>query len=456
MEEKLSRRHFLRNSAVVGAVALPFGALILEACSPSSSPSASAASSAAASAAAPASAAASVSPIPSMAANKAAGAKIMIAPPVANNVYWDAYASAAAYAAAVLGMGSQYVNFNGDTNAQVAAFENAATLGLQGAITMANTAAVSPQLFGTAQKNGTLVVNSWSNQPWSTPLDIGDAYVSYLEISNDRSYEVLSDLVFKKMNGKGKVIHISGAAGNSASDARDAGLARTLKKYPDINVVATEYGGFSRTTTIPVVENLLTTHPDVDAILCQNDDEAIGAITVCKSKGIKPLIVGYDAVPEMIDAIEKGDAFATIANNAPWLGGAAVVRIFDAINGLLPSPLERMMQFESFAISGAEAAKAYKALFFSPGQYPYDYTKMSRFLHPNDWDPQVAMWTIRPDEYWAATPKPSGYTLPSAYTSATEADFAKIDAQYLGQVKSNPFDQILKLTNPVADVRSWK
>ena len=85
--------------------------------------------------------------------------------------------------------------------------------------------------------------------------------------------------------------------------------------------------GFSRTTTIPIVENLLTTYPDVDAILAQNDDSALGAITVVKQRGINPLIVGYDAVPEMVDAIAAGDAFATIANNAPWLGGAAVVHL---------------------------------------------------------------------------------------------------------------------------------
>ncbi len=380
----------------------------------------------------------------------------MIAPPVANNVYWDAYAASAAYAAKSLGIDSKYVNFNGDTNAQIAAFENAPTLGIGGAITMANQAAVSPQLFGTAQKNGTYVVNSWSNQPWSTPLDIGDHYAQYLEISNDRSYEALADLVFQKMGGKGKIIHISGAAGNSASDDRDAGLARALKKYPGIELLATEYGGFSRTTTIPIVENLLTTYPDVDAILAQNDDSALGAITVAKQRGIKPLIVGYDAVPEMIDAIAAGDAFGTIANNAPWLGGAAAVRIFDALNGVAYDPLERMMQFESFVISTPDAANAYKEKFFTPGQYPYDYAKMSRFLHPDDWDPQVAMWAIRPEEYWARTPKPAGYELPAPYKEATEADYAAIDALYAEHLKVNPFDDIIALTDPVADVRSWR
>jgi ribose transport system substrate-binding protein len=456
--EKMSRRLFMKNASLVSLAALPLGAIFLEACSASGSSSAPASAAAAPTATSASVTSGAVTGAASAAAasNAATGQKVMIAPPVANNVYWDGYSAAAAFAAAQLGMGSHYTNFNGDTNAQIAAFENAPALGLKGAITMANTAAVAPQLFASAQKNGILTINSWNNQPWTTPPDIGDAYVEYLEISNDRSYEVLADLVFKKLGGTGNVIHVSGVAGNSASEARDAGLKRALAANPGIKLLGEQPGNFSRTDTIPVVENLLTTYPDVQAILCQNDDSALGAITVAKQKGIKPLIVGYDAVPEMIDAIVAGDAFATIANNGPWLGGAAVVRIFDALNGVQLDPLERMMQFESFAISTPDAAKAYKDLFFSPGQFPFDYQRMSRFLHPNDWDMQVAMWTIRPDEYWAGTAKPSGYQLPAGYQNKAEADFGKIDDLYKQHLQADVFDQIIKLTNPVADVRSWK
>lgn len=435
-----------RDLALMGVLALALSGLAAG-CGATASPSGQAPS---------APAATSSAPVPAAPSNAATGQIVMIAPPVANNVYWDAYSAAAAYAAATLGMESHYANFNGDTNAQIAAFENAPTLGISGAITMANQAAVSPQLFGTAEANGTKVVNSWSNQPWSTPLDVGDSYLQYLEISNDRSYQVLAELVFAELGGSGKILHISGAAGNSASDARDAGLARALEKFPDIELLATEYGGFSRTTTIPIVENLLTTYPDVDAILAQNDDSALGAITVVKQRGINPLIVGYDAVPEMVDAIAAGDAFATIANNAPWLGGAAVVRIFDALNGVTYDPLERMMQFQSFVISTPEAATAYKEKFFAPGQFPYDYPKMSRFLNPDDWDPQAAMWTIRPDEYWASTPMPDGYELPAAYREATEESYVAIDGMYADHLVSNPFDEIIALTDPVAEVRSWR
>ena len=116
--DNMSRRAFMKNAGLASLAALPLSAIILEACSSAASSSAPAASSAA-SGAAPAGS----SGAPSAASgsnNAATGQKIMIAPPVANNVYWDGYSAAAAFAAAQLGMGSHYVNFNGDTNAQIA------------------------------------------------------------------------------------------------------------------------------------------------------------------------------------------------------------------------------------------------------------------------------------------------------------------------------------------------
>ena len=239
--------------------------------------------------------------------NAATGQTVMIAPPVANNVYWDAYSAAAAYAAATLGMQSHYANFNGDTNAQIAAFENAPTLGISGAITMANQAAVSPQLFGTAQANNTKVVNSWSNQPWSTPLDIGDQYLQYLEISNDRSYEVLAELVFEKLS--------RGPARSCTSPVRRATPlpTRVTRASPERSRSLPRH----RAPRQPVRRLL---EDDDDPI----DREPIDDLPGCRrhplpnngsppsapspsssSASIDPLIVGYDAVPE-IDRCDRG------------------------------------------------------------------------------------------------------------------------------------------------------
>ena len=82
---------------------------------------------------------------------------------------------------------------------------------------------------------------------------------------------------------------------------------------------------------------------------------------------------------------------------------------------------------------------------------------MSRFLHPDDLrTPRRRCGPSAPIEYWASTPKPDGYELPAPYLAATEETYTAIDAIYAEHLSSNPFDEIIALTDPVAEVRSWR
>ncbi|TQJ68417.1 ABC-type sugar transport system substrate-binding protein [Arthrobacter sp. SLBN-100] len=388
------------------------------------------------------------------AADGAGAAGILVAPPVANNLYWDGWVKAATAAAAALGTSPKVENFNGDTQAQLASFSNVPNLGLKGVMTMANVAASSPQLFGTLERQTTFGTNCHSNQPWSTPLDVGDHYVGYFDFPHQASFESLCTYLFDKMGGSGKIIHITGVQGVVASDFKDYAMDKLLaEKYPRIQLVARQPGNFGRVATVPVVENLLTAHPDVDAIICQNDDSALGAISVLKKKGLdKVLVVGADAIPEMLDAIVAGDALATVANPGEWMGGAMMVRLYDAINGFQVPPLERMQIFQTFVINTAEAAEAYKKVIAGPD--PYDWKKMSRSLNPDGWDPQIPLKVIRPQEFWAAfeDKRPSGYNLPAAYSDASTNDYDAIDAMYAERLSNDVFAAVKKLNDPVVSV----
>ena len=373
------------------------------------------------------------------------GSGILISPPVTNNIYWDAWVDAAKSACDALGIESKVENFNGDTQAQLTSFGNAKNLGLAGVMTMANEAGVSPRLFGTLERDGIYGLNCHNNQPWSTPVEIGDHYAGYLEFPNQPGFEALCVALFEELGGQGKVLHVAGVAGNSASEYRTLGLDAALKKYPGIELADRQFGEFSRVATAPIVDNMLTAHPDVKAVICQNDDSAMGAISALKRKGAKALVVGADGVPEMLDAIKAGDAYATIANSGTWLGGAMAVRLYDAIKGKEVEPLERMAQFESFVVNTPEAAEAYARL--NAGSSPYDWKKMSRVENPDTWDMQIEMKMIRPAQLWSPfeDKKPSGYELPQPYASASEADYQAVDDMYAAHLKSNPFDAIKKL-----------
>lgn len=384
--------------------------------------------------------------------------EILLSLPTSDNIYFEGWREAALAAGKALGVKIQYENYDFDTAKQIASFNNMTNLGLTGAITSANNAAASPNLMRICQQQQVYGINTWSNQPFDTPLDVGEYYLNYLETATDTGFEALCTYLFEEMGGAGKVMHVSGVSGNLSSYYRDLGVDRALEKFPDIELVGRQDGGYSRVTTVPVVQNMLQANPDVDAIICQNDDSAVGAMTVLEKRGnegLTPggrdvLVTGGDGIPEMLDAIARGDALATLVHSGPWLGAATVALTFDALNGVELDPLERMLRFEGFVLNTPEAAKAYKDLMYSGEGYPFDYEKMSRHLNPKDWDMQHAIVPIRPEEYWSTLEdkRPSGYTFPDEYQNATDDDYAKIEANYRDHLAPPPHYDVIKKCKP--------
>lgn len=75
--------------------------------------------------------------------------------------------------------------------------------------------------------------------------------------------------------------------------------------------------------------------------------------------------------------------------------------------------------------------------FLEGDQLPFDWTKMSRVMHPDDWDPQNHVWPVDAAELWAASPKPDGYELPQAYADAVaDGCIDKLKAEYDSHYKA--------------------
>jgi ABC-type sugar transport system substrate-binding protein len=51
-----------------------------------------------------------------------------------------------------------------------------------------------------------------------------------------------------------------------------------------------------------------------DAVYAHNDDMALGAVEALKAKGIldKVKVIGYDALPEALQAVQAGDLYGTV------------------------------------------------------------------------------------------------------------------------------------------------
>ena len=112
------------------------------------------------------------------------------------------------------------------------------------------------------------------------------------------------------------VVILEGTTGADAASGRQQGIMEILKDTPNLKVIASQSGNFTRAEGQPVMESFLKAHDKIDILLAHNDDMALGAIDAIKAAGKVPgkdiIIVGCDAPKTAFDAIIAGDMNATI------------------------------------------------------------------------------------------------------------------------------------------------
>lgn len=79
---------------------------------------------------------------------------------------------------------------------------------------------------------------------------------------------------------------------------------------------------------------MLEQHPKIDGVLAANDIMSLGALEALNAANRKATIIGLNAMPDAIKAIQKGDMLATVGYDAMSLvciGVQAAVRILDGL-----------------------------------------------------------------------------------------------------------------------------
>ncbi len=130
---------------------------------------------------------------------------------------------------------------------------------------------------------------------------------TFVAVENyDAAYKV-ADAMAQKLDGRGKVIILEGVPGAQSAIDLNAGTVDALKKYPGVQIVASQTAKFQRAEAMRVMENLLQRHPDVSAVLAANDEMALGAVEAVDAIGRsgKIMISGLDANADAVKAIAE-------------------------------------------------------------------------------------------------------------------------------------------------------
>jgi inositol transport system substrate-binding protein len=129
----------------------------------------------------------------------------------------------------------------------------------------------------------------------------------------------------KVLGGKGNVVIIMGMLSTEAAIDRTRGVEEIIaEKYPAVKVLAKETGNWARDQGLTVAQNMLTAYPDLQAILSNNDEMALGALEAIRTAGRTGIVVmGTDGTPDAYAAVRDGRMAATVLQDASGQGRGA-------------------------------------------------------------------------------------------------------------------------------------
>ncbi len=136
----------------------------------------------------------------------------------------------------------------------------------------------------------------------------------------------------------GDIYELQGQPGASPAIDRHAGLDEVLSAQDKINVVVSQTAEFARDKAVTVFESALAGNPEPKAVVAANDDMAFGVSEVAQAQGLDIPIIGFDALPEALIAINDGTMAATVEQFPGGQATQAMDILVDFIrNGTAPA-----------------------------------------------------------------------------------------------------------------------
>jgi ribose transport system substrate-binding protein len=138
----------------------------------------------------------------------------------------------------------------------------------------------------------------------------------------------------------GQVLVVNTKPGISTTDQRTSGFAAAVKADPKFSYVGVQYDQDTASLAAQVTLAALQKNPGIVGIFATNLFSAEGAATGIRQAGKsgKVKVVGFDAEPDEITALQQGTVQALIAQSPYVIGTDAVDQAIDALTGKMTTP----------------------------------------------------------------------------------------------------------------------
>lgn len=154
------------------------------------------------------------------------------------------------------------------------------------------------------------------------PVIIGDRkvdadpslYTTFLGTDSALEGETAGLWLAEYLGGKeAKILVIEGSVGASAAIGRTEGFNKVAAEHPEWTILDSQSGDFTQVGGQQVMESYLKSYPEFDVVVCQNDNEAYGAMDAMKAAGVTygtngdVIIISFDATKQGLTHTLAGD-----------------------------------------------------------------------------------------------------------------------------------------------------
>ncbi|WP_051670230.1 substrate-binding domain-containing protein [Bryobacter aggregatus] len=193
-----------------------------------------------------------------------------------------------------------------------------------------------------------------------------DNYTSYVATNNFEGGQFAARAMAKLIGGKGKVAMVMHVPGSVSTSDRERGFEDVIKReFPDIKIVASNFGMSDRAKSRAVAENFLTANPDLAGIFGSTEPSSVGASLAVKARGLagKVKVVAFDASESLVEDLKSGAVQAIVVQDPYKMGYETVRTLVDKLDGKTPA---KRLDLPAKVIFSEDANKPENKLLLSP------------------------------------------------------------------------------------------
>jgi ribose transport system substrate-binding protein len=260
--------------------------------------------------------------------------KIAVIPKGTTHIFWKSVEAGARQAGKELGVEIIWKGplKENDRAQQIAIVEQFVTEGVTGIVLapLDNTALQRPVAAAMAKKIPVVIFDSGlKGEP-------GKDYVSFVATDNKKGGNLGGDHLAKLLGGKGKVVLLRYQVGSASTMDREEGFLEAMQRNKGLHVIvdnryAGATAGEAKTSSMNIIDKL----KEANGIFASNESATFGMLLALRQNNLagKVRFVGFDTSPPLVEALQKGEVDALVAQDPTFMGYQGVKTLVAKLQG---------------------------------------------------------------------------------------------------------------------------